>query len=59
MLKPGNSTAEDEIHITLDKAIFIIMASYGPGLEFSGTRESAGLSLFLWQGCIEDRILTA
>ena len=46
MLKPGNSTAEDEIHITLDKAIFIIMASYGPGLEFSGTLESAGLSLF-------------
>ena len=46
MLKPGDSTAEDEIHITLDKAIFIIMASYGPGLEFSGTLESAGLSLF-------------
>ena len=35
-----------QIHITLDKAIFIIMASYGPGLEFSGTLESAGLSLF-------------
>ena len=42
MLKPGDSTAEDEIHITLDKAIFIIMASYGPGLEFSGTLNPPG-----------------
>ena len=59
MLKPGNSPAEDELHITLDKAIFIIMASYGPGLEFSGTLESAGLSLLYRQRGFEDRNLTA
>ena len=46
MLKPGDAAAEDEIHITLDKAILIIMTSNRAGLEFSGTLEASRLSLF-------------
>ncbi len=59
MLKPGDAAAEDVLHISLNKTVFIIMTSNRAGLEFSGTLESAGLSLFLMAGGIEDRILTA
>ena len=42
----GDAAAEDEIHISLNKTVFIIMTSNRAGLEFSGTLEASGLRLF-------------
>ena len=46
MLEPGDAAAKDEIHVSLNKTVFIIMTSNRAGLEFSGTLEASGLRLF-------------
>ena len=50
MLEPGNAAAEDEIHVSLNKTVFIIMTSNRAGLEFSGTLKPPGCASFNGRG---------